>query len=161
MLSRIMLSAGLLGLLSSAALAQAAAPPTLYGHAPDAFKHLSGAEQAALVNKPDPLVSSVVSDHENWYSQIIARNATGVVEVHDHWIDVMSVMSGDATITYGGTVAGGQPTTPGEWRGGTITGGTSVEVHPGDYIQIPAGVPHLTALAPGAHFRVLVVKIRQ
>jgi uncharacterized RmlC-like cupin family protein len=36
-----------------------------------------------------------------------------------------------------------------------------VEVHPGDFFEIPAGVPHMTTMKAGGHFRVLAVKIRQ
>ena len=164
---KIMRMAGAFALLSTAALAQAVAPAAvpgaMSGHQPDAFKHLSVAEQAALVAKPGPggLTLSVISDHENWYSEALGRTTSGVVEVHDHWIDVMTVLSGDATLTIGGTVTGGQPTGPGETRGGQITGGTIVQVHPGDYIQIPAGTPHLTTLAPGTTFHAMVVKVRQ
>ena len=165
MLSRIMLVAGAFGLLCSAALAQPAAPlagPTMSNHPADAFKHYSAAELAGMVNKPDvgPILG-LISDHENWLSEMIARNGTGQVEIHDHFIDIMSVLSGNATITYGGTVTGNKETAPGEWRGGTIAGGTSVDVHAGDYIQIPAGTPHLTSVAAGTNFKVLTIKVRQ
>src|SRR6476619_3024261 len=49
----------------------------------------------------------------------------------------------------GGTVVEGKVTAPGQTRGSGITGGTEVNVGPGDVLTIPAKIPHQMKLAPG------------
>ena len=145
-----------LGLLSMASLAQTPLSAT----PADSFKYLSAKDEAALLNKPGPgPFVSVLSDHEYYLSEIAARNTDGEVELHKHWIDFMSVLSGDVTLTYGGTLTGAKEVAPGELRGGTIAGGKTIRLHPGDYLEIPAGVPHLMT-APKNNFRYLIVKAR-
>lgn len=88
------------------------------------------------------------------------RTATGMVEVHDKFSDVLVGREGHVTLTTGGTLTGStQNAATGEWRGGTITGGTSRDFGPGDVVWIPAGVPHLMTLKEGETFVYLAVKI--
>ena len=89
------------------------------------------------------------------------RVQNGSPEIHDHWVDVTIVQSGRATLLTGGTVAGGHLTSPGEHRGGTISGGTPQHVAAGDLVTIPAGVPHQYQLAPSDSVHYLTIKIRQ
>ena len=166
MLSRIVLLTAAFGLMTGVAMAQTPAPlpqnaARVAPVPPDQFKHLTAEQQAALVNEKDPLVLSIIQNHEDWYSQVNARNGAGEAEVHDHWMDIFAVVKGQASLTYGGTVSGNRSTGAGEWRGGTITGGTTITIKPGDYIQIPIGMPHQVVPAPGAHFRAIVLKMRQ
>lgn len=127
---------------------------------PDDFRYLPLSDAARLVDKPGPApVVSMLSDHEYYFSEVVARTTDGVVEVHNHWIDFMTVLTGEATLTYGGTVTGARETAPGEWRGGTIANGRTITLHPGDYLEIPADMPHLMA-GPKHSFRYLVVKVR-
>src|SRR5215831_16924299 len=70
------------------------------------------------------------------------RDSTGGIEVHRDWTDVFVVETGSATILTGGTLAGAAESTPGEWRGGTVSGGTHAAVKVGDLVIIPAGTPH-------------------
>ncbi|HTW33949.1 MAG TPA: hypothetical protein VMD53_04965 [Rhizomicrobium sp.] len=143
-------------LLSMAAAAQTARNATPQ----DDFRYLSAGDAAALVNKPGPApVVSLLSDHEYYFSEIVARSADGQVEIHHHWIDFITVLSGEATLTYGGTVAGAKETAPGELRGGTIAGGKTVTLHRGDYLEIPADMPHLMT-GPKHNFSYLIVKVR-
>ena len=132
------------------------------GHAapPEDFQYRGDADLAALVAKPGALTLSVLSDHENYYVQVAGRTGPGEVEVHRHWIDYMAIQHGEAIFTYGGTVSGARDTGNGEQRGGTITGGNTIALHPGDFVMVPAGQPHLTVLQPGTLFRALVFKVR-
>ena len=151
-----LLTAAFAGLLSAAAPAQPARNAT----PPDDFKYLSAGDAAALLSKPGPApVVSMLSDHEYYFSEIVARSVDGEVEVHRHWIDFVTVLSGEATLTVGGTVAGAKETAPGEMRGGTIAGGKTIALHRGDYFEIPADVPHLMT-GPKHNFSYLVVKVR-
>jgi len=153
---RIAALAAMIGVVSVVAVAQTPRSATQ----PDDFQYLSAADTARLLDKPGPApVLSLLSDHENYLSEVVARTTDGVVEVHKHWIDFTTILSGEATLTYGGAVSGAKETTPGEWRGGTITGGKSITLHPGDYFEIPADMPHLMT-APKHGLRYLVVKVR-
>jgi quercetin dioxygenase-like cupin family protein len=58
----------------------------------------------------------------------------------------------------GGRVQGNRETAPDEWRGGTIEGGRTYELAPGDVVWIPAGVPHQVLVPAGGSFDYLVVK---
>ncbi len=87
------------------------------------------------------------------------RTATGMVEVHDKFSDVLIAREGHVTLTVGGMVTGNKEVSPGEWRGEAISGGSTSEIGPGDVIWIPAGQPHLMTLKPGETFIYLAIKI--
>jgi quercetin dioxygenase-like cupin family protein len=151
-----LLAAAFAGLLTAVSAAQTARNATPQ----DDFKYLSASDTAALLNKPGPApVVSLLSDHETYFSEVVARSSDGEVEVHQHWIDFVTVLSGEATLTVGGTVAGGKETAPGEMRGGVITGGRAIVLHRGDYFEVPADMPHLMT-GPKHNFSYLVVKVR-
>ncbi len=146
----------LAAIISSSATAQTALDATPQ----DSFKYLSAAAEAQLLNKPGPgPIVSMLSDHEYYLSEIVTRKVDGQVEVHQHWIDFMTVLSGTATLTYGDVYTGAKQTAPGEMRGGTIVKGKTINLHPGDYVEIPAGTAHLMT-SPAGDFRYLVVKVR-
>ncbi|HMH65620.1 MAG TPA: hypothetical protein VK515_08540 [Rhizomicrobium sp.] len=152
----ILLGIGLALCLSPAAHAQTvrhAAPP-------DAFRHFSDKDLAGLSSGKGALTLSTLSDHENFYVLVAGRSGPGEVEVHEHWIDYMAIQQGEAEFTSGGTAAGMRDTSPGERRGGTLSGGTTVTLRPGDFVMVPAGEPHLTMIKPGSVFRAIVFKVR-
>ena len=66
----------------------------------------------------------------------------GEAEIHETQVDVVTVISGEATLLVGGTLADGHQTAPGEIRGEKVTGATSHKMAPGDVFHIPAKVPH-------------------
>lgn len=72
----------------------------------------------------------------------VTRRAPGSVEVHEHWVDVILVRSGEARLQTGTDVKGGRDTGGGELRGGRITDPQVRMLHAGDMIVIPAGVAH-------------------
>ncbi|HUO94544.1 MAG TPA: hypothetical protein VMU22_16580 [Rhizomicrobium sp.] len=157
MLHKIAVSLAVVGcVLSLAASAQTPRNAT----PADDFQYLSAADSARLLDKPGPApVVSLLSDHEYYLSEVVARTTDGVVEVHHHWIDFTTILSGEATLTYGGAVTGAKETAPGELRGGKIAGGKTITLHAGDYFEIPAGMAHLMT-APKHNFRYLIVKVR-
>jgi mannose-6-phosphate isomerase-like protein (cupin superfamily) len=127
----------------------------------------AGVEQytaAALTRVGDSLArggtsSRVLRGHPTYQYLETRRERSGVPEVHDRWIDVTIVQAGRATLVSGGHVAGGRVETPGEHRGGTITGGTSRPVAAGDMMIIPAGIPHQYVIAAGDSLRCVTVKV--
>lgn len=89
----------------------------------------------------------------------IRRTSSGVPEVHDHWTDVTLVQAGHGTLLSGGRVNGSHVETPGEHRGGSITGGESRPVGAGDLMIIPAGIPHQYLIPAGDSLRYITVKV--
>lgn len=81
----------------------------------------------------------------NWGNHaflIVRREGDGEAEVHETQVDVITVVSGEGTLVVGGTAVDAHPTTAGEVRGKSITGGTNHPMAVGDVFHIPAKVPH-------------------
>ena len=81
----------------------------------------------------------------NWGNHgllIVRRDGDGEAEIHETQVDVITVISGEGTLVVGGTAVDSHPTTPGEIRGKSITGGTDHKMSAGDVFHIPAKVPH-------------------
>jgi hypothetical protein len=119
---------------------------------------------AALAHVGDSLARGsstghMLRGHPTYQYLQIRRGRSGVPEVHDRWIDITMVQAGRATLLSGGSVSGSHVETPGEHRGGTIAGGSTRAVGPGDLMIIQAGVPHQYQLAPGDSLRYLTVKV--
>jgi quercetin dioxygenase-like cupin family protein len=129
----------------------------------EGFKYLSSKDVEALTDKPGPGAKTAFPvDHENYYVEYAQRSDKGnEPEVHVHWTHYIQVLSGEASLTYGGTVANARETGPGQIRGEAITGGTTMTVRTGDFLQIPAGMPHLFNVAAGGKFRYVVFNTRQ
>jgi len=131
---------------------------------PEGFKYLSAKDVEALTDKPGPGVkTSFPVDHENYDVEYAQRSDKGnEPEVHMHRTHYIQVLSGESTLTYGGTVTNPRETGPGQIRGDGITGGTSMTVRAGDFLQIPAGMPHLFAVTgANSKFRYVVFNARQ
>jgi len=128
----------------------------------DGFKYLSAKDVEALTDKPGPgAKTSFPVDHENYNVEYAQRSDKGnEPEVHMHNTHYIQVLSGEATLVYGGKVTNAKETGPGQVRGDAISGGTSMTVRAGDFLQIPAGLPHLFAVAPGGKFRYVVFNAR-
>ena len=91
---------------------------------------------------------------------VIERTSTGDAEVHMEWNDIFVVQHGHAKILVGGQIKGNHETTPGEWRGGEMTGAKEYSLAEGDLLLIPAGLPHKAVVADGA-FTYLAIKTRK
>ncbi len=91
-------------------------------------------------------------------TMIARRDGPGEVEVHAALNDVAIVQAGSATLIVGGRVEGGNEVGPDERRGGTIVGGRSYALNPGDVAWIPAGTPHQLIVPKGGSFTYVVVK---
>jgi quercetin dioxygenase-like cupin family protein len=152
-------------LFAAALLAPAASAQTPLRALPaEPFKFLSAKEVDALTSQPGPGAHTAFPvDHENYYVEYASRSDTGnVPEVHTHWTHYIQVLSGEATLIYGGTVSNAKESSPGQIRGDAIVGGTTMTVRKGDFIQIPAGMPHqFSATGPGAKFHYVVFNTRQ
>jgi mannose-6-phosphate isomerase-like protein (cupin superfamily) len=87
------------------------------------------------------------------------RDKDGLAEVHEKFVDVIIVQTGEATLVVGGKVIEPSATEPGEIRGKAIAGGTKRSVSPGDVIHIAAGTPHQFFIAAGSQITYVLVKI--
>ncbi len=125
-------------LVTTTASAQNARP------APTGFLHLSSQDIVKRLGTPHPrgTASSTIDSHEYYSSLLATRNADGSAEMHAHFHDFMSILSREVTLTYGGTQTGDFKNNNGNLLGGTIVGGKTITLRAGDYVQIPAGMPH-------------------
>ena len=96
------------------------------------------------------------------HSMMIAHmEGSGQAEIHENLTDIFIIQSGEANLTVGGKVLGGQTTAPGEVRGTSIEGGVTKRLGAGDIVHIPAGTPHHTQVEPGQKVTYFVVKVRE
>jgi len=95
----------------------------------------------------------------NYQMSIGYRNVSGEAELHQTKNDVFYVVSGGCTLVTGGTVAKPRTTQAHEIRGSGIEGGQKRKIGPGDFVSIPAGVPHQMLLEPGGQISYAIVKV--
>ena len=99
--------------------------------------HFSAAEVAAKFE-----TGGLLLDATRYKLDAGRREAPGEVEYHEHAIDVMHVVRGRATVVTGGEMRGAHEIAPGELRAPAVEGGTAHQLHEGDVLAIPNGVPH-------------------
>lgn len=86
------------------------------------------------------------------------RDKTGDVEIHSKVNDELVVRAGRASVLIGPKVEGAKETAPNELRGGTIVGGKTYPLAPGDVIWIPAGLGHQLLVPAGGSVDYLAIK---
>ena len=89
---------------------------------------------------------------------LLRRTLPGKAEVHEKQADVWYVIDGGCEFVTGGTVVGGGPESAGEIRGKSISGGEEHHLAKGDFIHVPAGVPHWVKKIEGKEIVYIVVK---
>lgn len=89
---------------------------------------------------------------------LLRRTLPGKAEVHEHQADAWYVIDGGCEFVTGGTIVGGAPESPGEIRGTNISGGDTHHLAKGDFIRVPAGVPHWVKKIEGKEIVYIVVK---
>ena len=106
------------------------------------------AQKPAVVYVPADKVASAIKDGTRIAagSDFIAlgakRSGPGQVEVHDKETDTFYVIDGEATFVTGGKMIGGKVTGANQLRGTSIEGGETHHLKKGDFISVPAGMPH-------------------
>src|ERR1700683_5455963 len=82
--------------------------PPMHAAAPDGFKFMSHQDIDKAVSKPEPgraYGATFMNDHENYYVEFVKRLDHGnMVELHPHWIDQITILSGEGSVAYGGTI---------------------------------------------------------
>jgi mannose-6-phosphate isomerase-like protein (cupin superfamily) len=102
-----------------------------------------------------------LADYGSHKLQISVRTTSGGAEIHAHWDDVMIVQQGSATLITGGSIVAPKTNPDGETKGGSIQGGKSQTISPGDIITVNAGVPHQILVPPGVTYSALVIKVKE
>lgn len=135
--NRILLLAGAVLALS---LMPAAAQTT--------FKFITAADAAKMVFDPARAkeAGNVAKGEANFSMALAKRTESGHSEMHTPYDEELVMQEGDVLLTYGGEGVGAKETRPGEWVADSIKGGTTVEMHPGDLVVIPANTWHLEVL---------------
>jgi mannose-6-phosphate isomerase-like protein (cupin superfamily) len=105
--------------------------------------------------------SAKLSDYHNHYTMISLRTKNGGAEIHLQYADIFIVLRGKATLVTGGTVADPQTVSPGEIRGTAINGGARLTLAKGDFVHIPANVPHQLLLENNSEFVYFVIKVQE
>ena len=133
-----------------------------------AFAATSGAQQ------PAPQVTSVdaeklaallqkggaLANGPDFTAAIARRTSAGQVEIHTKETDIFYIVDGAATFVTGGTMVGGKETRPNQMLGTDIQGGQVHQLKKGDFITIPAGIPHWFKDVPQSvtYYMVKVIK---
>jgi mannose-6-phosphate isomerase-like protein (cupin superfamily) len=109
----------------------------------------------------DGSASETLTRYPHHYTMLAFRNRAGGGELHEHDADLFYILDGHSTIMTGGELVNPKTVAPGEVRADSVKGGTSQELHPGDVVHIPAGMPHQMRVAPGDTVTYFVVKIEE
>lgn len=152
---RLIATAGVLIVFSGTAWAQTAAPaaPPLPPNDPTKASYMSAAQVAAGVKKLGNDQADVTFRVFQIppYTVNAAHRAPvlNIANIHEAQAELFIVMDGTATMVTGGKIV--EPTRNGtNITGKSIEGGTSQKLSKGDFLIVPAGVPHwFTAIAPG------------
>ena len=96
------------------------------------------------------------SDH---IASVLRRVKPGQVEVHVKETDIFYIVDGTATFVTGGTMVGGKESRPNQMLGTDIQGGQTHQLKKGDFISIPAGVPHWFKDVPWSGITYYMVKV--
>jgi mannose-6-phosphate isomerase-like protein (cupin superfamily) len=126
--------------------------------------------QAQLLDKEKELkqaasgngsASVKISDYPNHYTMLSYRSKTGGGEVHQNFADIFYIVHGDARLLTGGKLVNPTTASAGELRGTIVEGGSETPLHQGDFVHIPANVPHQLIIADGQDFYYFVIKVRE
>jgi mannose-6-phosphate isomerase-like protein (cupin superfamily) len=145
-------------IVATSLFASVASLGVAFAQAPGEGVYASAAQLKALTGKlKDGLATAAAPTGPGTTLLAARREGPGQVELHMRLNDQFVVQAGHATVRVGGTVAGNRANGPGEFRGGTITGGRDYQLAPGDILWIPAGAPHQVT-PKGGSFRYLAFK---
>ena len=119
--------------------------PAVFMSRTDLFKLLN--ERAAAPNAP-LMVTSPITSADKYQANIVHRSKPQGAALHELGTEVHQILEGSGTFVVGGTMT--RATTGGQGgqgaqaaaAPGTITGGESRHVQPGDIVFVPANTPH-------------------
>lgn len=104
--------------------------------------------------------AEMLGDYGNHNTRMNHRDKNGEVEVHENWIDVMVIESGETSLAIGGTQVNPKTGEPGELPAASATGAQPPKpLGPGDVVHIAEGVPHQFLIAPGKVVNYFALKV--
>ncbi|HVZ28139.1 MAG TPA: hypothetical protein VG798_05735 [Rhizomicrobium sp.] len=133
-----------IGFLLAGAIALFALPAA----AQTTFKFITADEAAKMPFDPARAkeAGNVAKGEAGFSFALAKRTESGHSEKHMAFDEELVMQEGDVLLTYGGEGVNAKETRPGEWVADSIKGGTTVEMHPGDIVVIPANTWHLEVL---------------
>jgi hypothetical protein len=140
----------------------AAGPVNTHARPPVPFQFMSKAEIEKREARPGPVKSYVVTDHENYDVEYVTRElVTNRIECHMYFLDYVTVLDGEGTLSYGGTPVDPSYKNSSEPTGTAMTGATVISLHPGDYLVVPAGVWHAFSGTADKPLKYVIFKQRE
>jgi|GEM_PF-1592718 hypothetical protein len=121
----------------------------------------------ALKENDSVMVASEVlsRSNEGAPSLVILRTGPGEVELHEQWDDVAIIRSGSGVLITGDSIVGDQRVRGAapirDWLGGVIQNPSKRSLLPGDFVMIPAMVPHQYIPTPGDSLTYWTIKVRR
>jgi mannose-6-phosphate isomerase-like protein (cupin superfamily) len=112
---------------------------TDFARCEDVAKELDGAKDKVMAALKD---GTRIAAGPDFIALGARRTGPGQVEVHEKETDTIYVIDGGATFVTGGKMIGGKVSRPNQWLGTSIEGGQTHHLKKGDFISVPAGVPH-------------------
>lgn len=146
------------------AIAFAALAPFAAAQAPD---HISRAELLAKIPalrqsaQKSGSAAIKLTDGSVRFTMLSFRSRSGGGEVHEHYADIFYILQGRATLLTGGSLVASAQSSKGEFHGTGLSDATRTELVPGDFVQIPAGMPHQLMLDSGQELAYYVIKVRE
>jgi mannose-6-phosphate isomerase-like protein (cupin superfamily) len=89
----------------------------------------------------------------------VRRTAPDRSEVHAAVTDIWYVLRGSATLITGGSAVDPLEIEPGELRGRGVSNGDIRQIHGGEVLVIPAGIPHWISKVEQGEVVYLVIKV--
>lgn len=105
-------------------------------------RHIPAGEAASILDKALAARQPQLASGGNYNLQVVRRAEPGMVEFHLKRAHVFFIQDGEATLVTGGTMEGPKDTGPGEQRGTSVSGGTTVLLRKGDVVTVPAATVH-------------------
>ena len=136
------------------AVAAFAAEGTKVWSSADLMKRLSTAKTDS-----HKITGTSLESFNGYRLSVFKREANGLPELHQKVDDVFVVESGEAILVTGGTITGAKSAAPNEVRGQSIQGGTKRKLATGDFVRIPANVPHQFLVDEGKQITYAVMKV--
>ena len=108
---------------------------------------------------PDHSARETLAEYNDHRLRFLYRDADGLSEQHDNFVDVVFVQSGEGTLHLGGEMIDSKGSTgAGEFLGTGIEGGEKHALSAGDVIHIPAKIPHRFLVPKGKYITYVNVK---
>jgi mannose-6-phosphate isomerase-like protein (cupin superfamily) len=147
--------------IAASALPMAAAQTLTVDHLTQSELVKKAQALEAKAQGADGAASAKLDEYPNHFTMISLRHKNGGAEIHQDYSDLFFVVQGQATLLTGGDVQNAKTVSPGEIRGTALKGENSTILNQGDFVHIPASVPHQLLVAEGSTFVYFVVKVKE